>query len=75
VELAMKAPCRDSTVVPRFAADQRVAGSAALVRDLRRRLIRHHGMLAPSARGRTEIVPEALLVAGNVPKVGASETN
>jgi hypothetical protein len=63
VELALKTPWRDGTIALRFTPEQFVARLAALVPRPGKNLIRYHGVLAPSARGRSEIVPGSRTVA------------
>ena len=57
VELALKTPWREGTIALRFTPEPFVARLAALIPRPGKNLIRYHGVLAPGARGQSEIVP------------------
>ena len=59
VALQLKTPWRDGTVALLFTPEQLVARLAALVPRPGKNLVRYHGVLAPNARARAEIVPSA----------------
>jgi len=59
VALQLKTPWRDGTVALLFTPEQFVARLAALVPRPGKNLVRYHGVLAPNARARAEIVPSA----------------
>ena len=59
VALQLKTPWRDGTVALLFTPEQFVARLAALIPRPGKNLVRYHGVLAPNARGRAEIVPSA----------------
>ena len=59
VALQLKTPWRDGTVAMLFTPEQFVARLAALVPRPGKNLVRYHGVLAPNARDRAEIVPSA----------------
>ena len=72
VELALKTPWRDGTIALRFTPEQFVARLAALIPRPGKNLIRYHGVLAPGARGRSEIVPGPRAVADEGPGRGST---
>jgi len=72
VDLALKTPWRDGTIALRFTPEQFVARLAALIPRPGKNLIRYHGVLAPGARGRSEIVPRPRAVADEVPGRGST---
>ena len=57
VALQLKTPWRDGTVAMLFTPEQFVARLAALIPRPGKNLVRYHGVLAPNARDRAEIVP------------------
>jgi hypothetical protein len=59
VALALNTPWREGTVALRLTPEQFVARLAALVPRPGKNLVRYHGVLAPNARARAEIVPSA----------------
>ena len=59
VALQLKTPWRDGTVAMLFTPEQFVARLAALIPRPGKNLVRYHGVLAPNARDRAEIVPAA----------------
>ena len=63
---------RDGTIALRFTPEQFVARLAALIPRPGKNLIRYHGVLAPGARGRSEIVPRPHAVADEVPGRGST---
>ena len=59
VALQLKTPWRDGTVALLFTPEQFVARLAALIPRPGKNLVRYHGVLAPNARDRADIVPAA----------------
>ena len=59
VELALKTPWRDGTTALILTPEQVVARLAALIPRPEKNLVRYHGVFAPNARDRGEIVPDA----------------
>jgi hypothetical protein len=57
VELALKTPWRDGTVALVMTPEQLVARLAALVPRPGKNMVRYHGVLAPNASLRSDIVP------------------
>ncbi|MFZ4739470.1 MAG: transposase, partial [Bradymonadia bacterium] len=59
----MKTPWCDGTIALQFTPERFVARLASLIPRPVKNLVRYHGVLAPNARGRSEIVPVSLAVA------------
>ena len=59
VELALKTAWRDGTVALILTPEQLVARLAALIPRPEKNLVRYHGVFAPNAEARAEIVPAA----------------
>ena len=59
VALQLKTPWRDGTVAMLFTPEQFVARLAALIPRPGKNLVRYHGVLAPNARDRAQVVPSA----------------
>lgn len=60
------------TIALRFTPEQLVARLAALIPRPGKSLIQYHGVLAPGAHGRAEVVPRLRAVADEVPGRGST---